>query len=76
MRNIDVKILELIECLGAGASLTTIVSGMVLESLGALPENTGIIIAVIGMQFLLLMTILDAKRERLIKERKKRRINK
>ena len=76
MRNIDVKVLELIECLGAGASLTTIVSGMALESLGALPENTGLIIAVIGMQFLLLMTILDAKRERLIKERKKRRINK
>lgn len=76
MRNIDVKILELIECLGAGASLATIVSGMVLESLEALPENTGLIIAVIGMQFLLLMTIIDAKRERLIKERKKRRINK
>ena len=76
MRNIDVKILELIECLGAGASLTTIVSGIALESLGALPENTGLIIAIVGMQFLLLMTIIDAKRERLIKERKKRRINK
>lgn len=75
MRNIDVKVLELIECLGAGASLTTIVSGMTIESLGALPENTGLIIAVVGMQFLLLMTIIDAKRERLIKERKKRRIN-
>ena len=75
MRNIDVKVLKLIECLGAGASLTTIVSGMTLESLGALPENTGLIIAVVGMQFLLLMTIIDAKRERLIKERKKRRIN-